>query len=182
MIGGVSLLILIVWERKFIKNNRVLKLVPGALIVVLAGTFINEYLKAAAGGDALEAKHLVALPVATDIKSFFSFFTSPDFRFLNNPQVWITAFTLAIVASLETLLGIEAVDKLDPLKRVTPPNRELKAQGIGNIVSGINRRASTDFRGGAQLCQCIVRCQDQGIRYFTRPVPSFVCNVHPIYS
>ncbi len=149
LIGGVSLLILIIWERKFIKNNRILKLVPGALIVVLIGTFINEYFKGLGDGSALETKHLVSLPIASDISSFFSFFTSPDFRFLNNPEVWITAFTLAIVASLETLLGIEAVDKLDPLKRVTPPNRELKAQGIGNIVSGLI--------GGLPLTSVVVR-------------------------
>jgi MFS superfamily sulfate permease-like transporter len=85
----------------------------------------------------LETKHLVNLPVAKDIPSFFSFFTFPDFSSISNPEVWKVAITLAIVASLETLLGIEAVDKLDPLKRVTPTNRELKAQGIGNILSGL---------------------------------------------
>ncbi len=148
LIGGISLAILILWERKFIKNIRILQLVPGALIVVLVGTLINEYLKKS-GGDALETKHLVSLPVATDIKTFFSFFTTPDFKFLNNPQVWVSAATLAIVASLETLLGIEAVDKLDPLKRVTPSNRELKAQGVGNIVSGLI--------GGLPLTSVVVR-------------------------
>jgi len=98
---------------------------------------------------ALETKHLVTLPVANGIGSFFSFFTFPGIRFLNNADVWITAVTLAIVASLETLLGIEAVDKLDPLKRVSPPNRELKAQGIGNIISGLI--------GGLPLTSVVVR-------------------------
>ena len=92
---------------------------------------------------------MVTLPVARNVGEFFSFFTMPDIRFLNNPQVWISAFTLAIVASLETLLGIEAVDKLDPLKRITPTNRELKAQGVGNIVSG--------FLGGLTLTSVVVR-------------------------
>ncbi len=149
LIGSVSLLILIVWERKFIKSNKVLKLVPGALVVVLAGTFISEYFTSSGSGYALNPKQLVTLPVATDIASFFSFFTFPDIRFLNNPQVWISGATLAIVASLETLLGIEAVDKLDPLKRVTPANRELKAQGVGNIISGLI--------GGLPLTSVVVR-------------------------
>jgi MFS superfamily sulfate permease-like transporter len=149
LIGGISLLILIFWESKLIKSNKVLHLVPGALIVVLVGTFINEYFKTAGTGNALNPKQLVSLPIATDMRSFFSFFTFPDIRFLNNPQVWISGVTLAIVASLETLLGIEAVDKLDPLKRVTPANRELKAQGVGNIISGLI--------GGLPLTSVVVR-------------------------
>jgi MFS superfamily sulfate permease-like transporter len=91
----------------------------------------------------------VTLPVASNATEFFSFFTFPKMEYLKNPDVWITAVTLAIVASLETLLGIEAVDKLDPLKRVTPPNRELKAQGIGNIISGM--------LGGLPLTSVVVR-------------------------
>ncbi|MES2003885.1 MAG: SulP family inorganic anion transporter [Bacteroidota bacterium] len=149
IIGEVSLAILMIWERKFIKKNKTLQLIPGPLIVVLAGVAINEYFKATQPSYALASKQLVSLPVANDIGSFFSFFTFPDIKFLNNPDVWITAFTLAIVASLETLLGIEAVDKLDPLKRVTPSNRELKAQGIGNIVSGLI--------GGLPLTSVVVR-------------------------
>ncbi len=149
VIGIVSMLILVVWERKFIKSNKILHLVPGPLIVVLAGILINEYFKLNNAGYALEAKQLVSLPVANDLSSFFSFFTFPDFKFLANPDVWITGATVAIVASLETLLGIEAVDKLDPLKRVTPANRELKAQGIGNIISGLI--------GGLPLTSVVVR-------------------------
>lgn len=149
IIGIVSMLILAVWERKFIRSNKILHLVPGPLIVVLAGILINEYFKLKYPGYALETKHMVSLPVASNLASFFSFFTFPDFKFLSNPDVWITGATLAIVASLETLLGIEAVDKLDPLKRVTPTNRELKAQGIGNIVSGLI--------GGLPLTSVVVR-------------------------
>ncbi len=149
VIGGISLLILILWERKFIKNNKVLKLIPGALMVVFVGVLINQFFLSSKPEYALDTKHLVSLPVATDLASFFSFFTFPDIKFLNNPNVWISAFTLAIVASLETLLGIEAVDKLDPLKRVTPTNRELKAQGVGNIISGLI--------GGLPLTSVVVR-------------------------
>lgn len=149
LIGGVGILILMLWENKTFKKIRILQLVPGALVVVLVGTVINEFFKTTKPDYALEAKHLVALPIAQNVQEFFTFFTFPDIKHLNNPQVWVTAVTLAIVASLETLLGIEAVDKLDPLKRVTPTNRELKAQGIGNVVSGLI--------GGLPLTSVVVR-------------------------
>lgn len=149
VIGGSALLILIFWSRPVISSNKWLQLVPAPLLAVLAGTFINEAFKIYRPDYALELKHLVALPVAMDMGEFFSFFTFPNIDYLNNPDVWITGITLAIVASLETLLGIEAVDKLDPLKRVTPPNRELKAQGIGNILSGL--------LGGLPLTSVVVR-------------------------
>ena len=149
LIGGLSLLILIIWESKPVKSVRQLKLIPGALIVVIFGTVLNEILKTSKPDFALNAKHLVALPIAKDAASFISFFTFPNFSHLNNLDVWISALTIAIVASLETLLGIEAVDKLDPMRRVTPGNRELKAQGIGNIVSGMI--------GGLPLTSVVVR-------------------------
>ncbi len=149
LIGGISLFLIFIWERKFIKKNNYLNKIPGPLLVVLFGTFLNELFKVKFPAYALETRHLVVLPVATDIKSFLSFFTFPDIRFMNNPDVWITGLTIAIVASLETLLGIEAVDKLDHLKRVTPPNRELKAQGIGNILSGLI--------GGIPITSVVVR-------------------------
>lgn len=149
MIGLISLFILSFWESRFIKSRKMLRLVPGPLIVVLVGTLINSYYQVNYPSDALAPKQLVSLPVADTVLSFFSFFTFPDIRFLNNPDVWTMAFTLAIVASLETLLGIEAVDKLDPFKRVTPANRELKAQGIGNIISGLI--------GGLPLTSVVVR-------------------------
>jgi MFS superfamily sulfate permease-like transporter len=149
IIGLVSIAILILWERPFIKKQNWMKLVPGPLVVVLAGTAISEYIRASYPASALAADQVVKLPVASDIKQFFSFFTLPDLKHISNPAVWTSAITLAIVASLETLLGIEAVDKLDPLKRVTPPNRELKAQGVGNIISGLI--------GGLPLTSVVVR-------------------------
>ena len=149
VIGLVSILLLMFWESKFIKTKKSLKLFPGALIVVLVGTILNEYLRLSGSSYALEQKHLVTLPVAESVGSFLSFFTFPDIQFLKNPDVWMSGITLAIVASLETLLGIEAADKLDPLKRVTPTNRELKAQGIGNMVSGMI--------GGLPLTSVVVR-------------------------
>src|SRR5690606_13136744 len=109
-----------------------LKLVPAPLLVVLIGVALNEIFKGSAQNLVLSPDHLVVIPVATSINEFFGLFTLPDFSFFSNPAVYKAAITLAIVASLETLLNAEAVDKLDPYKRNTPPNRELKAQGIGN--------------------------------------------------
>jgi len=149
IIGVVSLFILIAWEQAYIKKNKILNLIPGPLIVVLAGLIINEYFIRYNAEAALTSKHLVNLPVADSINTFVSFFTLPKFEYINNVNVWTTALTIAVVASLETLLGIEAVDKLDPYKRVTPTNLELKAQGIGNIVSGLI--------GGLPLTSVVVR-------------------------
>ena len=148
IIGLVSLVILILWETKFLKSNKVLRMVPGPLVVVLVGVFLSQVLTNSAGMQ-LTKKQVVSLPMAENLSMFVSFFTFPDVSFIKNPDVWVSAFTIAIVASLETLLGIEAVDKLDPLKRVTPSNRELKAQGVGNMVSGL--------LGGLPLTSVVVR-------------------------
>jgi MFS superfamily sulfate permease-like transporter len=91
----------------------------------------------------------VWLPVANNVQEFVSFFTFPNFHEIGNPEVWLAGFMLALIASLETLLGIEAIDKIDPLKRITPSNKELKAQGIGNIISGLI--------GGLPITSVIVR-------------------------
>ena len=149
IIGIGSIILLAIWEKPFIKKNMLLQFVPGPLVVVVLAIIINGTIKQLSGIASLESKHLVSLPIATSTTEFISFFTLPNFSFITNVQVWISALTLAIVASLETLLGIEAVDKLDPLKRVTPTNRELKAQGFGNIVSGLI--------GGLPLTSVIVR-------------------------
>jgi MFS superfamily sulfate permease-like transporter len=149
LIGLTAMAILLIWELKFIKSKKVFQLVPGALVAVIAGTLLNEWLKSSGSELALKATHLVALPVAATTTEFFTFFTFPDLSSAANPQVWITAITLAVVASLESLLSIEAVDKLDPYKRMTPNNRELKAQGVGNIVSGM--------LGGLPVTSVIVR-------------------------
>ncbi|MFN5936969.1 MAG: SulP family inorganic anion transporter [Sphingobacteriales bacterium] len=149
LIGSISLFMLILWESKSFKNQKFLTYIPGPLVVVIVGTGINEWLKQYNPAMALGTFHLVSLPVAASLQEFTGFFRFPDIKFLSDPNVWTTAVTLAIVASLETLLGIEAVDKLDPYKRVTPTNRELKAQGVGNAISG--------FLGGLPLTSVIVR-------------------------
>lgn len=149
IIGGVSLAILMFWESKIIKRNRILQLIPGPLLVVIAGVGINQLFATSGSLMTLGNGHLVALPVTSGISGLASLFVHPDFGAIFDHRVWGVALTIAIVASLETLLSIEAVDKLDPLKRVTPTNRELKAQGIGNLLSGLV--------GGLPVTSVIVR-------------------------
>lgn len=137
IISVISLAILILWDKPFFKRFKFFQLVPGALIVVILGVVINQLYAAFAPDLFLSGIHLVTLPVASDAQEFVSFFSLPDFTAFTNPMVYKVAITLAIVASLESLLSLEATDKLDPFKRVSPANRELKAQGIGNMVSGL---------------------------------------------
>lgn len=148
LIGIVGLGIQIFWEKALVPKWPVFKLIPAPLVVVLAGIFIAMAFSKS-GVFALSQEQLVNIPVASSFKGFTSFFTSPDWSFITNADVWITGVTLALVASLESLLSIEASDKLDPYKRVTNNNRELKAQGVGNIVSGMI--------GGLPLTSVIVR-------------------------
>jgi len=136
-IGLASILILIAWETSFFKKNKILSLLPGSLVAVLAGIGINILYQLYWPHLAVRAEHMVAIPVAHSLTEFKSFFTLPNVKYLGNVDVWITAITIAIVASLESLLSLEASDKLDPYKRLSPPNRELVAQGTGNIVSGL---------------------------------------------
>ncbi len=126
-----------------------IKLLPGALVVVVVGTLLNEVFCLTNTGLLISGKHLVSLPVAVNINEFIAQFTSPNFAGISNPKVWITAATIAAVASIETLLCIEAGDKLDPLKRYSSANTELKAQGVGNILSGLI--------GGIPMTSVIVR-------------------------
>ncbi|OFY82371.1 MAG: hypothetical protein A3F72_15860 [Bacteroidetes bacterium RIFCSPLOWO2_12_FULL_35_15] len=149
IIALVSLFILIMWERPFLKKFSFFKIVPGALLVVILGVLLNELFKLFIPGFALSGDKLVQLPVAQSASGFVNQFTLPDFTAFGNYQVYVVAFTIAIIASLETLLSIEATDKLDPYKRNTPTNRELKAQGIGNLLSGLI--------GGLPLTAVIVR-------------------------
>jgi MFS superfamily sulfate permease-like transporter len=149
IIGLVSLFILIMWERPFLKKYAFFKTVPGALIVVVLGVVINYLYKTMHPAFYLEGEELVSLPVAKSTNDFIHQFTLPDFSAIGNYHVWVVAVTIAIVASLESLLSVEAADKLDPYKRITPTNRELKAQGLGNVISGLI--------GGLPLTAVIVR-------------------------
>lgn len=137
IIATVSLLILILWERPFLKRYTFFKIVPGALLVVIMGILINEWFKVSNPIWYLTGEKLVQLPVANSVSGFLNQFTLPNFSAFGNYNVYLVAFTLAIIASIESLLSVEATDKLDPYKRNTHTNRELKAQGLGNLVSGL---------------------------------------------
>ena len=134
VIGLVSILVLVVWQRtSFLKKL----IIPGPLVVVLLGVLL-QWLFAEKGADwSIGVTHLVQIPVAESASEFFSFLTYPDFTKWANPDIYFAAVTIAIVASLETLLNLEAVDKLDPERKRSPPSRELIAQGIGNTVGGL---------------------------------------------
>jgi carbonic anhydrase/SulP family sulfate permease len=134
LVGILSVLILIFWDR--IKTLKKLP-IPSALVVVIVGVAVSQLLKSMGSAWAIEASHLVQVPVSDGPRQFLSFLTFPDFSVLSNSTVYIAGFTIAIVASLETLLNLEAVDKLDPEQRSSPPNRELLAQGVGNVACGL---------------------------------------------
>ena len=149
LIAAISIAIMILFERKFMKKIKLFQFIPAALIVVLVGIGINLGLKLSESNWTLASEHLVSLPRAANIDEFIGFLSFPDFSFLTNPNVYVIALTIALIGSLETLLSVEATDKLDPEKHTTPTNRELKAQGVGNIVSGL--------LGGLPITQVIVR-------------------------
>jgi carbonic anhydrase len=142
----VALTILVLWEKPFMKR---LKLIPGALAAVVASVLLNVLFNTFFPAIAVEKEHLVQVPVARNFGEFLGLFTLPDFSAIGNKDVIITAFTIAAVASIETLLCIEAVDKMDRLRRATNQNRELKAQGVGNMISGL--------LGGLPITSVIVR-------------------------
>lgn len=161
VITVVALAILIIWQQKFIKQNKFLALIPGPLLAVGSGILLNEIFKmslpslmleneiTSQGDQILRNNHLVDIVKADASKEFYGLLTFPDWSILSNPRIYVIGATMAIVASLETLLSVEATDKLDPQKRITPTNRELFAQGGGNVVSSLI--------GGLPVTQVIVR-------------------------
>ena len=143
----VSLVILISWDKfSFLKK---LKLVPGALVAVIIGIIINQLFIETGSSLAISKEHLVSLPIPQSFEEFKAIIVTPNFAGITNPQVWIVGLTIAIVASIETLLCIEASDRMDVQKRYTDTNIELKAQGIGNIVSSL--------LGGLPMTSVVVR-------------------------
>jgi carbonic anhydrase len=149
IVGIASLLVLVFFQTALIKNTKALKNIPGALIAVVLGIVICLVFQAYFPNWLPESQHFVNLPVVQQSSDLLHFFSFPDFNTLFDPNVYVIAFTIAIVASLETLLSVEATDKLDPEKRTTPTNKELRAQGIGNMLSGLI--------GGLPITQVIVR-------------------------
>ncbi|MFN0079411.1 MAG: bifunctional SulP family inorganic anion transporter/carbonic anhydrase [Prosthecobacter sp.] len=146
LVGILSILLLVLWNRiKVLKNSPL----PAALVVVIMDVIINLILRQNGSAWSIAASHLVQVPVAQNLGAFLGFLQFPDFAQLTNPAVYAAALTIAIVATLETLLNLEAIDKLDPDQRLAPPNRELIAQGIGNVTSGLI--------GGLPMTSVIIR-------------------------
>jgi len=146
VIGLLSILLLVMWDRsKKLKKSPI----PAPLVVVLFGVGLSLVFRNLGGSWLIESSHLVQVPVANNISEFLGFLRLPDFAQVSNPAIYMAAFTLAAVASLETLLNLEAVDKIDPQQRTSPPSRELIAQGVGNVVSGL--------AGGLPITSVIVR-------------------------
>lgn len=143
-----ALLILIVWDQPFMKRLSFTKMVSGPLVAVLSGIGLFVAFQGIEGWE-LTTKQMVSIPVSENFTEFKAMFSSPDFGELLNPRVYVLALSLAAVASIESLLCSEATDKLDPQKRVTPVNKELVAQGVGNIFAGM--------LGGIPVVQVIVR-------------------------
>jgi len=148
LIGIIGLSILLLWDKVLSKKSKIFQIIQGPLVVVAAGIIFYLVTKSNEA-FAISKSHLVSVPVPDDVSSFLGQFSFPNFGAIGNPDVWVVAFTIALVASLETLLCVEATDKLDPHKNVTPTNRELLAQGTGNIISGMI--------GGLPITQVIVR-------------------------
>lgn len=149
LIAVVALLVLVLWEKVLAHRGRFFQIVQGPLVAVGLGVLYEVLTERFAPSWSLAGEHLVNVPVLASLSEFPSLFTMPDWSGLANPTVWSTAFVLAIVASIETLLCVEAADKLDEHRRTTPKDRELLAQGVGNIVSGLI--------GGLPVTQVIVR-------------------------
>ncbi len=149
LIAVISLAILIFWDKVLTKKHKIFQFIQGPIVVVILGIVMNYMYQNGVLNFSLATDQVVRLPVAHCLSEFFTQFTFPDFSQITNLEVWKIAIVLAIVASLETLLCVEATDKMDPDKRITPTNRELKAQGLGNVVSGLI--------GGLPITQVIVR-------------------------
>lgn len=143
----VAIGILVLWAKT--PALKKIKMLPGPMVAVLAGMALAQLFRMTNWGLEISDEHMVNLPVVKDFSSFFGQFLLPDFSGFSNPAVWRMGAVIAIVASIETLLCIEAVDSLDPHRRFTPPNQELKAQGIGNLISGL--------LGGLPVTSVIVR-------------------------
>lgn len=149
LITLVSMLILVAWEQVVAPRVKALRAVPGPLAAVVAGILIGLLMQAGTIPWTVDPHEYVAIPVAAGAAEFLAQFSAPDPAAFLRTDVWTVALVLAVVASIETLLCVEATDRLDPEKRITPTDRELKAQGLGNIVSGLI--------GGLPLTQVIVR-------------------------
>jgi MFS superfamily sulfate permease-like transporter len=150
LLSLTCLLVMVGWEHMASKGIRWMQLVPGPLMAVLLGIGMNQiYMLLAPSMTIVDAAHMVHLPTPSSVTEFWAEMRSPNWSALSQKAVWITAVTIALVASLESLLSLEAADKLDPYRRISPAHRELRAQGIGNIISGL--------LGGLPVTSVVVR-------------------------
>lgn len=147
IIAVISLFVLIIWDKVPVLKR--LKLIPGALVAVVLGIIVNELFIRSGSHFAIGKEHLVSLPAPASLDDFQQIIVFPDFTGIMNQKVWLVGITIAIVASIETLLCIEAADRMDAHKRYTDTNVELKAQGVGNILSSLI--------GGLPMTSVVVR-------------------------
>lgn len=149
LITSLCLVVLVLWEWPIVKRQGFFRDYQGVLLAVVMGVVVNLLVQAYWPESALQSGHLVSLPVMAGLSDVMNHLHFPDFTAFANPKVYLSALTLAMVASLEALLSVEAIDKLDPYKRVTPTDRELVAQGVGNVICGLV--------GGLPLTQVVIR-------------------------
>lgn len=149
LLSLLSFGIIILWDKKLKNLGGIFKLLPASIVAVIFGIGYQVITSNIWPEFAISSEHLVSVSIVSSFDDFMGFFTTPDFSQIFNTQIYVMAITIAVVASLETLLSVEATDKLDPHKRVTPTNKELIAQGTGNIISGLI--------GGLPITQVIVR-------------------------
>ena len=148
LVTGISLAILLLWDKVLSRKHSIFTVIPGPLVAVVLGV-LYQLVVGTGSSFSINGQQLVSVPIPETAGDFMAQFTFPNFGIITAPEVWITGITIAVVASLETLLCVEATDKLDPHKSVTPTNRELLAQGTGNMLSGLI--------GGLPITQVIVR-------------------------
>ncbi len=159
LICAFSLAIILLFDSKKVKSIPGLRFIPGALVAVIAGVALNQLFLQVAPQFYMRGEHLVQLPAISGLSELSALLTAPDWQSIGNPAVWRVAVTIALIASIESLLSTEAADKIDPQRRITPANRELKAQGVGNMISGLVGglpvtavivRSSANIMAGAQ--------------------------------
>lgn len=146
LVGLGSIALLVVWSKlKWLDRSRL----PAPLVVVVLGLVAQALLAPLGEPWAIGESHLVQVPIAREVGGPAGLLTMPDFSAWNDPNVYAAAITIAIVASLETLLNLQAIDKIDPQQRVSPPSRELWAQGVGNVACGL--------LGGLPITSVVIR-------------------------
>lgn len=160
LISVISLAVLVLWDVVLIKKHKLFQLIQGPIVVVFIGILMDYFYQNGLLNFSLAEDHLVRLPVANNLTEFFSFFTFPDFSAITHLEVWKAAVVMAIVASLETLLWVEATDKLDPHEPGIDSAR------LGQYGFRLDWRLTCDPRDCPQLGQYCLWRQNQTIGHF----------------